>query len=121
MVSITSETFHVTLRIDFCFSFSACAFTTGTDKDKKEAFDLARACFQTLLESNEIDESSLTNFFRAIYHHLKHGAIRDQLAEAVFLEGRRRGKIGKQVVVHFQKASPTVSDRVLSEHEIQHH
>ena len=60
--------------------------------------------------------SSFVNFFRVISRHLKHGAIRDQVAEAVFLEGCKRGKIGEEVFISFRKASPSVSSRILSEH-----
>ncbi len=60
--------------------------------------------------------SSFANFFRVISRHLKPGAIRDQLAEAVFLEGCARGKMDDQTLNDFKKASPKVSHRVLSSH-----
>jgi len=86
---------------------SACAFTSGGEEEKKEAFNLARTCFQTLLESKDMDPdvSSFTNFFLVISRHLKPGPIRDQFAEAIFHEGCRRGKIGKQVLDNFRRVS----------------
>ena len=98
--------------------FSACAYTRGDDDEKKEAFNLARTSFQTLLESKEMEPcaSSFANFFRVISRHLRHGAIRDQFAEAVFLEGCARGKIDKQALNDFRKASPKVADRILSKY-----
>ena len=107
------------MRCYFCSFTVACAFTNGNEKDKREAFDLARTCFQTLLESNEMEPcvSTFTNFFLVINRHLKRGAVRDQFAEAVFLEGCNRGKVDKQVWNNFQKASPSAADRVSSEHE----
>jgi len=106
--------------ITYSTIINACAFTHGDEEDQKEAFDLARTCFQTLLESSEIEPcaSCFTNFFHVITRHLKHGAIRDQFAEAVFLEGCKRGKISKQVLHNFRKASPSVANRILSEHRI---
>lgn len=102
----------------FCFNL-ACAYTSGNDEEKKEAFDLARSCFQTLLESNEIEPctSSFSNFLLVISRHLQHGPVRDQLAEAVFHEGCKRGKIGKQALFYFQKASPLAAGRVLPREE----
>lgn len=61
-------------------------------------------------------ESSFANFFLVISRHLKPGPIRDQFAEAVFIEGCRLGKIGKQVLTNFQRSSPSVADRILSQH-----
>ena len=89
----------------------------------------------------EPDVSSFTNFFLVISRHLKPGPIRDQFAEAIFHEGCKRGKIGKQVLDNFRRvsssllflvhldvhklhpslplqASPSVASRVLSEHRV---
>jgi len=65
------------------------------------------------LESNELTDSSFLNFFHNIVRHLKHGAVRDQLSEAVFHEGCKRGFIGKRVLKSFQKASPEAYARLL--------
>ena len=102
----------VTIHMLICFS-SACAYTNGDDEDRKEAFDLARTCFQKLLEWKEISSATFTNFFLVIARHLKHGAMRDQFAEAVFLEGRKRGKLDRQAVSCFRKASPSAANRLL--------
>ncbi len=101
-------------------NFPACAYTRGTDEEKKEAFNLARTCFQTLLSSKDMEPcvSCFANFFRVISRHLKHGAIRDQFAEAVFLEGCARGKMDDQALNDFRKASPKVSDQILSKYQI---
>ena len=99
------------------FSPQACAFTHGNEADGKVAFDLARTCFQTLLESNDMEPcaSSFANFFLVISRHLKHGAIRDEFAEAIFLEGCKRGKINRHSLKNFQKASPSAAKRLISE------
>jgi len=104
--------------ITYSTIINACAYAHGTESDKKDAFDLARTCFQTLLDSNEMEPcvSSFTNFFLVISRHLKPGQIRDQFAEAVFLEGCKRGKMGKQVFNNFRKASPSAAHRISSEH-----
>jgi len=64
------------------------------------------------------DVSSFTNFFLVIERHLKPGSIRDQFAEAIFHEGCKRGKIGKQVLDNFRRASPSVATRILSQHSL---
>ncbi len=94
----------------------ACAFTSGNEDEKKEAFNLARSCFQALLDSPnmEPDVSSFANFFIVIARHLKHGDIRDKFAEAVFTEGCNQGKIDKQVMYQFRKASPASAEKILS-------
>lgn len=66
----------------------------------------------------EPDVSTFTNFFLVVSRHLRHGAIRDQFAEAVFLEATTRGKVNNQVTKSFQKASPSVSKRMLAEHKV---
>lgn len=98
----------------------ACAYTRGNDEVKKEAFNLARECFQTLLSAKDMEPcaSSFANFFRVISRHLKPGAIRDQFAEAVFLEGCARGKMDDQALNDFRRASPHASDRILSQYRI---
>eukprot|EP00584_Thalassiosira_punctigera_P016355 CAMPEP_0172576154 /NCGR_PEP_ID=MMETSP1067-20121228/137578_1 /TAXON_ID=265564 ORGANISM="Thalassiosira punctigera, Strain Tpunct2005C2" /NCGR_SAMPLE_ID=MMETSP1067 /ASSEMBLY_ACC=CAM_ASM_000444 /LENGTH=1179 /DNA_ID=CAMNT_0013368817 /DNA_START=1300 /DNA_END=4836 /DNA_ORIENTATION=- len=120
MIAARNSGFHESAPslITYSTIINACAYTHGSESDKKEAFDLARDCFRTLLESNELEPcvSSFTNFFLVISRHLKHGAVRDQFAEAVFLEGCKRGKIGKQVFNNFRKASPAVANRILMEH-----
>lgn len=110
----------IPISIVYAFLFTACAFTSGNDDAKQEAFDLARSCFQTLLESTEMEPcaSAFTNFFLVISRHLKPGLIRDQFAEAVFREGCRRGKMNKQALDSFRQASPSVSNRILSEHRV---
>jgi hypothetical protein len=60
--------------------------------------------------------SSFANFFRVISRHLKHGAVRDQFAEAVFLEGYARGKVDDQALNDFRKASPKVAEKILSKY-----
>mmetsp|Transcript_2926 Transcript_2926/g.5421 ORF Transcript_2926/g.5421 Transcript_2926/m.5421 type:complete len:391 (-) Transcript_2926:161-1333(-) len=105
--------------ITYSTIINACAYTHGTEEDKKEAFGVARSCFQALLDSNELEPcvSSFTNFFLVISRHLKNGAIRDQFAEAVFVEACKRGKISKQVLNNFRKASPSSANRILSKHK----
>lgn len=105
--------------ITYSTIINACAFTSGDDDEKHEAFDLARSCFLTLLESTDVEPcaSSFTNFFLAISRHLKQGAIRDQLSYAIFVEGCRRGKMSKHALDSFRKAS-SVSDRILSEYKV---
>ena len=96
----------------------ACAFTIGDEEAKKEAFDLARSCFQTLLNMPEATSAAtFSNFLLCISPHLKKGGDRDQFAEAVFLEGCKRGKVSKQVLDNFGRASPSASNRILSQHE----
>ncbi|KAL7537018.1 hypothetical protein ACHAXR_007541, partial [Thalassiosira sp. AJA248-18] len=104
--------------ITYSTIINACAYTNGNEEDKKGAFDLARTCFQTLLESKELDPcvSSFINFFVVISRHLKDGVIKDQFAEAVFLEAKKRGKVNKQVLNSIRRASPSVANRILSEH-----
>jgi hypothetical protein len=105
--------------ITYSTIINACAFTSGDEDEKRGAFDLARFCFLTLLESTDMEPcaSSFTNFFLVINKHLKQGAIRDQLSHAVFIEGCRRGKMNKQALDSFRKAS-SVSDRILSEYKV---
>ena len=85
---------------------------------KNAAFDLARSCLQTIISSNdmETDVSSFTNYFVVIQRHLKHGPIRDQFAEAIFHEGCKRGKMGRQVINSIRKASPTAARKLLSKY-----
>jgi len=65
------------------------------------------------------DVSSFTNFFVVIQRHLKHGPIRDQFAEAIFHEGCKRGKMGRQVINSFRKASPTAARKLLSKYRTE--
>ena len=99
---------------------AACAFTNGNEHEKQEAFDLARTCFLTLMESNDMEPcvSSFTNFFHVVSRHLKDGMIRDQFAEALFRECCRRGKLDNQTLDAFRKSSPLVAHRILSNHRI---
>jgi pentatricopeptide repeat protein len=99
---------------------AACAFTNGNEIEKQEAFDLARTCFLTLMESNDMEPcvSSFTNFFHVVSRHLKDGMIRDQFAEALFRECCRRGKVDNQTLDAFRKSSPLVAHRILSDHRI---
>jgi hypothetical protein len=66
----------------------ACAFTTGNDEERKKAFDLARSCLLTLLESKDLepDDSIFANIFLVITRHLGVGEARDRFSEAVFKE-----------------------------------
>ncbi|KAL9188124.1 hypothetical protein ACHAXT_006502 [Thalassiosira profunda] len=100
-------------QVTYSTIINACAYTHGDDEDRKEAFDLARTSFQKLLESKDISSATFTNFFLVISRHLKHGLMRDQFAEAVFLEGRKRGKLDRQAVNCFRKASPSAANRLL--------
>jgi len=122
MVAARDDGFHEAAPslITYSTIINACAYTNGNEDEKKEAFDLARTCFQTLLESADMDpcDSSFANFFLVISKHLKHGAVRDQFAEAIFLEGCKRGKMGKLVLSGFRKASPSVANRILSEYRV---
>lgn len=94
---------------------NACAYTLGSDEERKKAFDLARNCLQTLLMSNELepDESIFTNMFLVIQRHLGHGDARDRFAEAVFNEACKCGMVDKNVLYRFRNASPSSAKRLL--------
>lgn len=66
----------------------ACAYTTGNEEERKKAFDLARSCLQTLLESKDLepDDSIFANLFLVITRHLGKGEARDRFSAAVFKE-----------------------------------
>ena len=109
--------FHSSQYASFTLSnLAACAFTSGSKDEMEDAFELARSCLLTLLESTDMEPcaSSFTNFLLVVSRHLKAGVIRDQIAEAVFREGCKRGKIDKKTLYAFQKASPSVSYQILS-------
>lgn len=76
---------------------------------------MARSCFQTLIESKELepDESIFANLFLVMCRHLGKGVARDRFAEAVFKEACKLGKVGNQVLYHFRIASPSAAKRVL--------
>ena len=95
----------------------ACAYANGDQHDKKEAFNLAKSCLQTLIESEEMEPctSCYTNFFLVIARLLKPGDVRDLLAEAAYKEASDNGKLDKQVLQNFRKASPKVASKLLTD------
>ncbi|KAL3788273.1 hypothetical protein HJC23_011905 [Cyclotella cryptica] len=95
---------------------NACAYTTGNEEERKKAFELARTCLLTLLDSKELepDESTFANLFLVICRHLGKGEARDRFAEAVFREACRQGKVERQVLYHFRNASPSSATKLLS-------
>lgn len=96
----------------------ACAYASGDQHDKKESFNLAKSCLQTLIESEDMEpcSSCYTNFFLVIARLLKPGKVRDMLAEATFKEASASGaKVHKQVLRNFRNASPVVASKLLSD------
>ena len=77
---------------------------------------MARSCFQTLIESKELepDESIFADLFLVMCRHLGKGEARDRFAEAIFKEACELGKVDNQVLYHFRNASPSVAKRILS-------
>lgn len=100
----------------------ACAYATGNQRDKEDAFNLAKSSLQTLIESDTLEPciSCYTNFFLVIARLLKPGRVRDLLAEAAFNEASAKGKVDKQVKENFRKASPKVASMMLSEKQESH-
>jgi hypothetical protein len=95
----------------------ACAYAHGSQHDKKEAFNLAKSCFQTLIESEDMKPctSCYSNFFHVI-RLLKPGAVRDLLTEAAFKEASESGKIDEQVLHNVRKLlPPEVARKLLSD------
>jgi len=86
----------------------------------REAFNLAKSCFQTLLESHDMEpnESIYANFLQCISRHLKPGKTRDEFAEAVFMEGCKHGFINNAVMERFKLAAPTPAHEILDGHEV---
>ncbi len=98
----------------------ACAYANGDLNDKKEAFNLAKSCFRTLLESDDMKPcpSCYTNFFLVISRLLKPGEVRDMMAEATYKEASASGgKISIQVLKNFRNASPVMATKLLSDED----
>lgn len=98
----------------------ACAYANGDLNDKKEAFNLAKSCFRTLLESDDMEPclSCYTNFFLVISRLLKPGEVRDMITEATYKEASMsNGKIEIQVLKNFRNASPAMANKLLSDED----
>jgi hypothetical protein len=99
------------------FSLLACAYANGDQNDKKEAFNLAKSCLRTLIESDDMKPcpSCYTNFFLVIARLLKPGEVRNMLAEATFKEASvaSGGQVDKQVLKNFRNASPIIARKLL--------
>ncbi len=98
----------------------ACAYADGDFNDKKEAFNLAKSCFRTLLESNDMKPcpSCYTNFFLVISRLLKPGEVRDMMAEATYNEATMSNdNIDVRVLRNFRNASPAMANKLLSDEE----
>ena len=100
-----------------CDQSLACAYASGNQNDKREAFNLAKSCFRTLIESEDMSPcaSCYTNFFLVISRLLKPGKVRDMLAEATFKEvSAGDGQVDGQVLKNFRVASPLMANKLLS-------
>ena len=86
----------------------------------REAFNLAKSSFQTLLESDDMEpnESIYANFLQCISRHLKPGRTRDEFAEAVFTEGCKHGYINAAVTERFKQAAPAPAHEILHRHDV---
>ena len=86
----------------------------------REAFNLAKSSFQTLLESKDMEpnESIYANFLQCISRHLKPGKTRDEFAEAVFTEGSKQGFINATVKERFKQAAPAPAHKILDRHKV---
>lgn len=95
----------------FSTVINACAYTTGTPEQQKEAFRIARTTFAEFLESEYGEPNVVTfvNFMMACSNLLPEGPIRDYVMGATFRECMQCDLLnGKVVSILRRSVSPEV-------------
>ena len=94
---------------------NSCAYTRGSSDNRREAFQIARACLRDVLSMGGANSSVPFSMFLLTCARLApRGAERDVLVESVFKECCRRGVVDELVVRNLRSAaSPALLSKLL--------